>query len=295
MRKGRSLPYTYVVTQDGHAHASIADITSGAEPTDLPGVGGFRLKGEETVAGVRYLKTRAGWIRADQAKVVSSVEFRGVQLAPEDAGKRHAFVDRKRARVYDASGKRTRAKSLPRHHYLGEIGPPVKAGEHTLHRLGAGRFLRARDIGIVEFAEPPAHLGEDERWIDVKLSEQTLVAYEGTRPVMATLVSTARSTTPVGEFRIQKKRPNARMESKPHYTRKWSVRAPWAITLDGRFAMHAVYWHRYLGRPVSMGCINLSPRDARWIWEFTLPALPPGWVRIETRESTPATLVRVRS
>ena len=55
-------------------------------------------------------------------------------------------------------------------------------------------------------AHPPAEVTRpDERWIDVEAATQTLVAYEGARPVFATLVSTGRMSdtpTPPGVHRI---------------------------------------------------------------------------------------------
>ena len=41
---------------------------------------------------------------------------------------------------------------------------------------------------------PEVDAGAGERWIDVDLETQTLVAYEGLRPVFATLVSTGKGT-----------------------------------------------------------------------------------------------------
>ncbi|HMJ13175.1 MAG TPA: L,D-transpeptidase, partial [Polyangiaceae bacterium] len=55
------------------------------------------------------------------------------------------------------------------------------------------RWLRADDLGIV--AEPrewPSQAANSEKWIDISLSQQTLVLYEGKRPFYATLVSTGR-------------------------------------------------------------------------------------------------------
>ena len=57
-------------------------------------------------------------------------------------------------------------------------------------------------------APRPGAVGPRERWIDVDLSSQTLMAYEGDAPVFATLVATGIGgpgsplATPVGIFRI---------------------------------------------------------------------------------------------
>ena len=50
---------------------------------------------------------------------------------------------------------------------------------------------------------------------------------------------------------------------------------------QGGYALHAAFWHEDFGRPRSHGCINLSPRDAAWIFEWTEPHLPTEWHGME--------------
>jgi lipoprotein-anchoring transpeptidase ErfK/SrfK len=51
---------------------------------------------------------------------------------------------------------------------------------------------------------------------------------------------------------------------------------PWIsyITESG-ISLHGTYWHNNFGRPRSHGCINLSPKAAKWVYLWTLPAVPP--------------------
>jgi hypothetical protein len=46
----------------------------------------------------------------------------------------------------------------------------------------------------------------------------------------------------------------------------------------------------------SHGCVNLAPLDARWLFDFTGPRLPAGWVAAYpvTQGIDPGTVVRVR-
>ena len=69
---------------------------------------------------------------------------------------------------------------------------------------------------------------------------------------------------------------------------------PWVQYFDDDNGLHAAYWHRSFGRPVSHGCVNLAPLDARFMFEWTTPALPAGWFTVRPSASEPATLVRVR-
>ena len=60
------------------------------------------------------------------------------------------------------------------------------------------------------------------------------------------------------------------------------------------FALHGAYWHDEFGKERSHGCINLSPADARYLFQFTQPVLPPGWNAILTMPEDRPTVVRVR-
>ena len=43
------------------------------------------------------------------------------------------------------------------------------------------------------------------------------------------------------------------------------------------FALHGAYWHESFGEPMSAGCVNVSPLDAKWLFDWTDPQVPPGW------------------
>ena len=45
----------------------------------------------------------------------------------------------------------------------------------------------------------------------------------------------------------------------------------------GPHALHGAYWHDSWGEPKSGGCINLSPIDAKRVFDWTEPELPKGW------------------
>jgi lipoprotein-anchoring transpeptidase ErfK/SrfK len=37
-------------------------------------------------------------------------------------------------------------------------------------------------------------------------------------------------------------------------------------------AIHGAYWHNNFGHPMSHGCVNMRPDEARWIYRWTTPA-----------------------
>lgn len=292
LEKGKQLPHTYVVTRDATAYPTLDDAVAGKRGVTLPGQGGYKYRGTRSRGGSRFVRTDEGWIAADEATIVNEIDFRGQTLGAGAVGQPLAFVRARDARVHDARGVRT-GDRIDAQTWLGPVGNTVEVGKRSIIDVGKGRYLDRRDVAVLSWPAPPK-VAADERWIDVDLSEQVLVAYQGTTPIFATLVSTARTTTPVGEFRIEKKRPYSRMRSKPHFRTKWDTYTPWVISIKGRIAIHAVYWHEEFGKARSMGCVNVSPRDAKFLWDFTYPALPAGWVRIEADEKDQPTLVRIR-
>jgi lipoprotein-anchoring transpeptidase ErfK/SrfK len=50
---------------------------------------------------------------------------------------------------------------------------------------------------------------------------------------------------------------------------------PWIMYFSGDVALHGAYWHDRFGAPHSHGCVNLSPKDAQWLFNWTAPTAGP--------------------
>jgi hypothetical protein len=164
--------------------------------------------------------------------------------------------------------------------------------------LAAGAFktVRRRD-DFPSFAKAPAA----KKWIDVSVQQQLLVAYEGQRAVYVAPVSTgaggladpeATTATKRGVFTIKAKHLTATMTGAQAEEEYELADVPYVQYFEGGYALHAAYWHEEFGRPRSHGCINLTPRDAAWLFEWTDPALPPGWHGVQANGA--GTVVYVR-
>ena len=57
----------------------------------------------------------------------------------------------------------------------------------------------------------------------------------------------------------------------------WLADVPHTLYFRPPFAIHTAYWHEDFGMPKSAGCINVSPRDGRWIFDWAGPPTPAGW------------------
>jgi hypothetical protein len=164
--------------------------------------------------------------------------------------------------------------------------------------VGYDAWIAREDVRLAAAAEPPPGLAEGERWIDIDLDEQTLVAYEGTTAVYATLVSSGKvlHRTPTGVYRIERKVAERTMNSMLDSSEEYTVdKVPWTAYFAHGYALHAAYWHSGFGQTRSHGCINLSPIDARRLYAWTAPAVAPGWIESYGHVDQPGSVVRVRN
>jgi len=107
---------------------------------------------------------------------------------------------------------------------------------------------------------------DGERWIEVIVSEQKLIAWQGDTPVFETIVSTGKpgfETIP-GEFRIYVKYDKTRMRG-PGYD---TPDVPWTMYYYRGFAIHGAYWHNNFGTRVSHGCVNLRVPEAKALYDW---------------------------
>jgi hypothetical protein len=159
----------------------------------------------------------------------------------------------------------------------------VRVGDYEYYRDAEGKMMRAYAVGVAALMRRPPGVAASEHWIHVDLSEQVLVAYDGDRPVFTTLVSTGKEPgmTPVGIFRIQSKHVVTAMRDQPMESDAYSIDdVPWTQYFSNSVALHGAFWHGGFGLVRSHGCVNLSPRDARWLFGFTHPVLPADYVSV---------------
>lgn len=161
-----------------------------------------------------------------------------------------------------------------------------------------GAWLRTQDlVMVVRRTALPEFATGSQKWLDVSIANQTLTAYEGSKPVYVTLVSTGRSTigasedtsTPQGTFRVRRKALTRRAAPK-HSSLS---HAPWAMEVDAGFSIVGSYWSDSFGEPEGTRDIVLAPIDAKKLFEWTEPALPAGFHEL-TCEDSEGTIVHVR-
>ncbi len=149
----------------------------------------------------------------------------------------------------------------------------------------AEHFRRVRSDELTPIS--PEVPGREKR-IEVSLSRQELMAFEGARLVLRTRISSGipdsrpkengvPTITPDGVFHVTKKTPMRHMGD-GHITADLEAYelpgVPWVSFFhETGVAFHGTYWHTDYGLPRSHGCVNMRPEEAKWLYRWTTPAI----------------------
>lgn len=298
------LPFTYAMVQTPEEELvplfrSPEDAALVANPKRLLARGDTLAVEEQLVRveGVPYRRTIDGdLVSAD--KTYRMRRFSGFGGIPITADMHLPFgwVKRHKARVYDAPDG-DKVELIERRTRVDIVGEET-IGRRRWLKLGEGRFVRADDVNEVNPIARPDSTLQNEQWIDIDLGEQVVVAYRGARPEYATMTSSGRPphSTPRGDYPVWAKASAISMRSQPYDDKPYYVdRVPWVLFFQAHNALHGAYWHDRFGAVKSHGCANLSPKDARFLFEWLQPGLPPGWTAVRYVDSAQAPVVHVRN
>jgi len=191
-------------------------------------------------------------------------------------------------------------KELPRRSAVMLTGKEIVIGGVRYHQSANGFWIQLSQLKLAKPA-PPSDLAHNEKWIDVDLTRQTLVAFEGTRPVFGTLVSSGRRNlqdkekdfpTPTGTFHVKEKHVTTTMDGDVAADGPYSIEdVPWVMYFQGSYALHGAFWHDQFGNLRSHGCVNLAPEDARTVFAWSEPQLPLNWHGVFAADDKPGTRI----
>jgi len=132
----------------------------------------------------------------------------------------------------------------------------------------------------------PINPNASDKRIVVDVTYQTLACYEGKSEVYYCRVSTGAKfdmygnavdkwATPVGPHRVARKYISLQMAGGTTGAGYDLPGIGWtSIFATGGVAIHSTFWHNNYGDPMSHGCVNVSPEDAKWVFRWTLPSVP---------------------
>jgi hypothetical protein len=225
-----------------------------------------------------YRSLEGEYLRAEDLKMVEPPTMRGQPIAPADLPIAFVYGDSVDAFALekDEPQKIGRVQKFAR--FAIEREKNVASADWVLAEEG---FAIRRDaVRVARKVSRPKGVSQEDRWIHINLLEQTLVAYEGDTPVYVTLVSSGASgfDTPQGLHKIRRKYISKRMRGPdPDHGTYDIAEVPWTMYYDRGYALHGAYWHNGFGKTRSHGCTNVPPVDARWLFQWANPEVPPGW------------------
>lgn len=258
-------------------------------------------------------------VPADRVRPFRPSSFQGTELAPGAVELPIAWmrVSAKKKFLQRNDTFEEAGEAWPVRTFVGLTGREINVGKTSYletreEKAGAPLFIRKEDATVAS-AETKRASGvkEGQKWFMIRLSAGTLVAYEDLKPTYATLVSPGKggvpskgndnvehSTTPLGAYSITFKDRFATMSPETGKNRSfWIQDVPHTMYFDPPFAMHAAFWHERFGEFVSAGCINLSPLDAKRLFDWADPMLPADWQGVTgagASENGATTIVVVR-
>jgi hypothetical protein len=274
-------------------------------------VSGFYVAVDKTFKwnGRSWYKTTRGLVTpSDRFWQTSGSKFKGVELGSDwKLPMGFVFGGNKSISSYTID---TGASSIKPAKTYDHFAPVQLTGnEQEFHGItyaetGDGSWVKRAQIRITKPGPFPTDLKPNERWIDVNLTTQTVVAFEGEKPIYATLISSGRESkikdkdhrTPTGEWRIREKHITTTMDGDGTAAGDlpYSIEdVPYVMYFFRSYALHGAFWHANFGSQMSHGCVNLAPLDAKYLFFFADPPLPSGWHGVHATDASPGSRVIV--
>ncbi len=155
-------------------------------------------------------------------------------------------------------------------------------------KLRDGSYVKYQDITVIQ--KRPMRIGgvgPNDKWVEVRVTWGYLAAYKGDELEFVTAMSpgidginAAKHATARGKHHVDWKLYTGDMSGKDK-GKPWYVdEVPWVQYYKDNYALHGAWWHNNFGRPMSHGCINLSPPDAKALFNWMDPAMPEGWYAV---------------
>jgi hypothetical protein len=275
------LTYARVATADAPVFASPAEALAGAPGRNLGrGFIFVNLVQAVEVDGHLFYRIRSGeYIRAQDVREVKPTTFQGLKFSEAPRYPVAWMVTTVRPSSRPGVPPPQQGPHLHRYTVV-QIYATLRVGEWDWFMVGPNRWVEQRSVARVNINPPPE--GVSGRWVQVDLYEQTLAAYEDDRLVYATLVSSGLNEWPTREglFEVYARLVTGRMRGAYRADRSdyyFLEAVPWIMYFDRDIGLHGQYWHDGLGFRRSHGCVNLSPLDARWLFNWVSVGTPV-WV-----------------
>ncbi|MDY6873792.1 MAG: L,D-transpeptidase [Chloroflexota bacterium] len=154
-----------------------------------------------------------------------------------------------------------------------QVYQTVEAEGLFWYEIARDEWVNSAKTRVVHLRPEPPEGVTTNRWIEIDLFEQVMAVYEEGQLQFATIVATGVEPfyTRPGVFQIDEKKPLETMRGAFEADRSdfyYLQDVPWTMYFDEARALHAAYWRTFFGYPQSHGCVNLSPGDANWLFQW---------------------------
>jgi lipoprotein-anchoring transpeptidase ErfK/SrfK len=131
----------------------------------------------------------------------------------------------------------------------------------------------------------PINPDVENKKVVVDVTHQALSCYEGDTEVFYCRVSTGAKfdmygnvvdkwATPVGKHKVSRKFISLQMAGGTTGAGYDLPGIGWTVIFaTGGVAIHSTFWHNNFGDPMSHGCVNVAPDDAKWLFRWIQPAV----------------------
>jgi len=310
----QALPYTYararaetpLYERDPKQNAGVREIGKLKKRAGMAVVGSWTASppgsGPERLA----LLTNGKFVKAADLEAAEPSGFAGAEL-DKDVKLPLAWVVKRGVRAWKLDGSTPQKDDLLDYHSRIELSGRFRTVEGEKYWAAAdGRWVRHKDVtAVLPRSKFPDFVKEGVKWVDVSVITGVLIAYEGKRPILATLCSVARPVedlsamppsgdvipasipaappsapgpTSLGTFEVRAKHitlvgasPREAGEAYELYD------LPWVLELSSGRKLFGAYWHDRFGIEHGNGAVQLSPTDAQRLFTWASPALPAGF------------------
>lgn len=225
--------------------------------------------------GIFYQLMSGEWINAgdvDTACCVSSGRFQGMVFRQTPNNDFGWVLSPVKTYVGPGYGSAETGRELNRETIV-QVYKMQKVAQANWLLIGPDEWVDDQYVGRVTVNPNPPSGVTQPRWIEVNLGEQTVSVYENGQLRFATLTATGVKPfyTRPGIFKIYKKKALETMSGafeadKSDYYYLEDV--PWTMYFDEARALHGAYWRTMYGYSASHGCVNLSPGDSHWLFDW---------------------------
>jgi len=263
--------YAKVITSTAPVYRHPYDALAGLPPLRRfeTGYDYVSLLGQVQVAGHNFYQINRGeFMQAEDLQLVQPSGFQGRFMSSPPAAPVGWVISNVQLSAVPGQPPPPQAPYAGRYQSF-DVLATQHVGDWNWYLIGPNQWIEQRNVALVQ-PGPPGGAGTV---IAVDTYEQSLGVYVNGGLVFATLISSGSSYFPTrpGTFQVWAKLDAGRMSGTYLADRRdyyFLEDVPWILYYDGDRALHGAYWHDNFGMRTSHGCVNLSPLDAHWLFNF---------------------------